>query len=110
MTTCQGCSVRVYRLADGLHDAIADGGALHVCADQEKRECVVMSVETMKASCPCCGSRDVAESTWGRLVEWPGLIGTLADWIGPLRMHVCEQSNVSKRVPETYRVYTDGVS
>lgn len=106
MAVCQGCAQRVYRLADGLHDSIADGGARHRCADPAQREHVVMSQEQYSLRCPGCGSRDVAESSWNRLVDFPDAIWLHPDWPEPLRAHVCVPSKPTgkpKPVWEAFR-------
>jgi hypothetical protein len=97
VAACQGCHQRVYALADGLHDALADGGGRHFCTDIEKRETVTMSQEQYSLRCTCCGSRDVAESSWGRLVDFSDDI-----WMSPepwhqLQEHVCASQQHEKR-------------
>lgn len=48
-----------------------------------------MSLEQWRQRCPDCGTRDVAVSTWQRLVEFPDIVWQHPDWPLPLEAHVC---------------------
>lgn len=67
----------------------------------DRPEQVVMSLEQWRMRCPDCGTRDVAVSTWQRLVEFPDIIWQHPNWPLPLEAHVCWRA---KPAPITHGV------
>lgn len=91
---CLGCAVPVYVYRDlpAQREVVRDCGEYrtrHLCANEELREGVVLD-DRATARCPECGTRAVAWSTWGRLVEWCDSMVTHA-WGEPLEPHVCDR-------------------
>lgn len=55
----------------------------------DRPEQIVMSQSQYSLRCPDCGSREVAVSTWKRLVECPDIVWEHYDWPLPLQAHNC---------------------
>lgn len=119
---CYGCRAPVTVWQDGdrttLRDQSIVNAPVHLCADPEKRERIELgSAELLAFECWRCGEKDVAPTTWGRVVDFPSSTLSVLDWseafVGPLHEHVCRAApntpeNTKQRAPEAFRVWTDG--
>jgi predicted RNA-binding Zn-ribbon protein involved in translation (DUF1610 family) len=89
-------------------DLMADGSGRHLCADPDKRENIEMSVAQYSYRCPDCGVREVAVSTWGRIVECPDALWQSPAWDDQLDMHVCADTGHRPKGPQPMAFPTVG--
>jgi hypothetical protein len=101
--SCPGCGAPINVWFDGwrpVHrDLIADGNRRHLCADPAKRERIEMSQDQYSYRCPNCGVREVAVTTWRRIVEFPDVLWQSPSWDDALDVHVCADSGHRPKGP-----------
>jgi hypothetical protein len=99
---CQGCRAPVNLWRHNGQVVIRDRSMVespvHLCRDPEQREHIEIGfLELMAFECWRCGSRDVAPTSWGRIVDFPcsdpTVEGWAEAWVGPLEEHVCSDGD-----------------
>ncbi len=94
---CQGCRAPVNVWRHGDHVVIRDRSGVrspvHLCPPELRERIELPLKELLAFSCWRCGERDVAPTTWGRIVDFPSsdpeTEGWAEAWEGPLQEHVC---------------------
>lgn len=107
---CIGCAVHVnvfrVRGREVIRERSMTWSPIHLCENPELRERIELPfLELMAFTCWRCGDRDVAPSSWGRLVVFPGTVEAESwaeSWVGPFELHICEVAKSDELAPRRH--------
>jgi hypothetical protein len=108
---CQGCRapVNVWRLGDRvvIRDRSMVESPVHLCPPELRERIEIPFMELMAFECWRCGEKDVAPTSWGRVVDFPSsdpeTEGWAEAWVGPLDEHVCRRPSAPNKAATSPR-------